>query len=158
IEGNRERFRGLGGWLLGDIPGGRDALRQMVHPALQDLVDELQPNDAQAVMFEWESIAFGARIGITTMFLRLHAKPGRFVGPVTFTNPALPRGRIQMLPAAADVGHIERIQRLAVAGRRPAAILFADLEASTPLAKRLPTATYFTLVRRLTRAFDRCVI
>ena len=26
------------------------------------------------------------------------------------------------------------------------------------LAKRLPTATYFRLVRRLTRAFDRCVV
>jgi class 3 adenylate cyclase len=37
-------------------------------------------------------------------------------------------------------------------------VLFADLEGSTRLAKRLPTASYFTLVRRLTRAADRCVV
>lgn len=42
--------------------------------------------------------------------------------------------------------------------RRPAAILFADLEASSPLARRLSTASYFALGRRLVRAADQCVI
>ena len=50
------------------------------------------------------------------------------------------------------------MQRVSTAGKRPAAVLFADLEGSTQLAKRLPTASYFTLVRRLTRAADRCVV
>src|SRR5262249_12609608 len=35
---------------------------------------------------------------------------------------------------------------------------FADLEGSTALAKRLPTAGYFALIRRLTRAVDRCIV
>jgi len=47
---------------------------------------------------------------------------------------------------------------VAKAGRRPAAILFADLEASSPLARRLSTASYFALGRRLVRAADQCVI
>jgi class 3 adenylate cyclase len=50
------------------------------------------------------------------------------------------------------------MQPVARAGRRPAAILFADLEGSSALSKRLSTANYFALGRRLVRATDRCVI
>jgi class 3 adenylate cyclase len=50
------------------------------------------------------------------------------------------------------------MQRVAKPARRPAAILFADLEASSPLARRLSTASYFALGRRLVRAADQCVI
>jgi class 3 adenylate cyclase len=65
---------------------------------------------------------------------------------------------IGMLAGAGDLGHFARMRQLASAGRRPAAVIFADLEGSAPLAKRLPTATYLRLVRRLTRAADQCVI
>ncbi len=47
---------------------------------------------------------------------------------------------------------------MAKAARRPAAVLFADLEGSTPLSRRLSTASYFSLARRLVRTADRCVI
>jgi class 3 adenylate cyclase len=50
------------------------------------------------------------------------------------------------------------MRRVRRAARRPSAVLFADLEGSSPLAKRLSTASYFTLGRRLVRAADRCVI
>jgi class 3 adenylate cyclase len=62
------------------------------------------------------------------------------------------------LTAQGDLRHFERMQSVAKAGRRPAAILFADLEASSPLARRLSTAGYFALGRRMTRAADQCVI
>jgi class 3 adenylate cyclase len=42
--------------------------------------------------------------------------------------------------------------------RHPAAILMADLEASSPLARRLSTAQYFAFGRRRVRAADRCII
>ena len=45
------------------------------------------------------------------------------------------------LAGVGDLGHFERMQRVARPARRPAAILFADLEASSPLARRLPTAS-----------------
>jgi class 3 adenylate cyclase len=44
------------------------------------------------------------------------------------------------------------------ADRRPAAILIADLEASSALARRLSTASYFAFGRRLVRAADQCVV
>jgi class 3 adenylate cyclase len=37
-------------------------------------------------------------------------------------------------------------------------VLFADLEGSAQLSKQLPTASYFKLVRRITRAADQCVL
>lgn len=42
--------------------------------------------------------------------------------------------------------------------RRPAAVLFADLEASSPLSKRVSTAQYFAFGRRMVRAVDQCLI
>ena len=42
----------VGGWLLADITGGREALREMVHPVLRDLVDELEPCDDDAIWRE----------------------------------------------------------------------------------------------------------
>ena len=62
------------------------------------------------------------------------------------------------MASMGDLGHFARMLSVAKAGRRPAAILFADLEASSPLAKRLSTASYFALGRRLVRAADQCVI
>jgi class 3 adenylate cyclase len=42
--------------------------------------------------------------------------------------------------------------------RRPAAIMFADLEVSSPLAQRLSTAGYFSLARRVARRANQCII
>jgi class 3 adenylate cyclase len=40
----------------------------------------------------------------------------------------------------------------------PAAILFPDLESSSPLARRLPTVAHFALGRRLACAADQCAV
>lgn len=48
--------------------------------------------------------------------------------------------------------------RLVTPDRRPAAILMADLEASSPLARRLSSAQYFGFARRLVRMADQCII
>jgi class 3 adenylate cyclase len=63
-----------------------------------------------------------------------------------------------MMVAHSDAQHLNQIQVVAKAARRPAAVLFADLEGSSPLAKRLSTADYFTLTRRLVTAADQCVV
>jgi class 3 adenylate cyclase len=158
IEEQRAMFVHVGGWLLADIMGGRDALREMVHPALRDLVDRLEPCDDDASWFEYSTRHLGGSIGANTVFQRVRDASGHVVGGLNVTKPAVGMNTIAMLAGAGDLGHFERMQRVATAGKRPAAILFADLEGSTQLAKRLPTASYFTLVRRLTRAADKCVV
>jgi class 3 adenylate cyclase len=57
-----------------------------------------------------------------------------------------------------DLAHLARMDRFTRAGRHPMAILFADLERSSGLVRRLSTADYFTLGRRLVRASDQCVV
>jgi class 3 adenylate cyclase len=58
----------------------------------------------------------------------------------------------------ADLKHLERMSVVARPDRHPAAILMADLDASSALARHLPTAQYFAFVRRLVRTADRCII
>ena len=74
------------------------------------------------------------------------------------SKPAAGMATLGAMTSMADAGHLQRMLRVARAGRRPAAILFADLEASSPLARRLSTASYFALGRRLARAADQCII
>src|SRR3954468_6952895 len=43
VDQVREQFGGLGGSVLADTAGGRNELRELVHPVLRDLVDGLPP-------------------------------------------------------------------------------------------------------------------
>jgi class 3 adenylate cyclase len=52
----------------------------------------------------------------------------------------------------------ERMAALVEPGRRSAAVLFADLQSSGTLSRRLPSAAYFELVRDLTTEMDQAVI
>ena len=63
-----------------------------------------------------------------------------------------------MVTAMADLSHLERLRVVESPRRHPAAILMADLEASSPLARRLSTAQYFSFIRRLVRAADHAII
>jgi class 3 adenylate cyclase len=83
---------------------------------------------------------------------------GTVVGTVLLTKPAVEMNTIAMLCAAGDLEHLERMRQLAELHRRPAAVLFADLEGSAQLSRQLPTEQYFTLIRRITRATDQCII
>jgi class 3 adenylate cyclase len=158
VDELRADFVRVGGWLLADVTGGREAVRAMVDPVLRDLVDELEPRAVDTISAEYPSTHFGSSIGAASVFQRVRDASGRVVGGVCIAKPAVGMATIGMLTGAGDLGHFERMQLVAMAGKRPAGVLFADLEGSTQLAKRLPTASYFTLVRRLTRAADRCVV
>jgi class 3 adenylate cyclase len=90
--------------------------------------------------------------------VRLHDDTGRFAGTALTYKPAASMTVLGTIAGAGDLRHFERMQSVAKPARRPAAILFADLEASSPLARRLSTASYFALGRRLVRAADQCII
>jgi hypothetical protein len=69
----------------------------------------------------------------------------------------MPAARMSQLAAAAlslDLAHLARIRIVEHADRRSAAILMADLEASSPLACRLSSTQYFAFARVLVRAAD----
>jgi class 3 adenylate cyclase len=158
-EWRRAEFERLGPFALACAPGGRDELRDLIDPELADLVDFLQPVDPPSVLArraEWELA--GAKIGSTGLWIRIDDGAGRFAGFCSLVKPAPGMSHLAAASATADLTHLERMQTVADADRRSAAILMADLEASSPLARRLSTAQYFAFTRRLVRAADRCII
>ena len=115
----------------------------------------------------------GAPVTYLITTVRIHDPTGRHTGTALIMKPEAGMAVLATIAVGVDLRHFERMQHVAKAARRPAAILFADLEASSPLARRLPTASYFALGRgrmeifhvaggtvsvRLTDDADGCVI
>jgi len=158
IDINRLFFRGVGGLMLTDTPGGRDELRELVDPALRDIVDELTPAEGTMLSFTTEGFGIAGTGDVPVIAFRVRDANGRLGGTALISKPAAGMAMLAAMTFTADLGHVARMGLVAKAGRRPAAILFADLEASSPLARRLSTASYFALGRRLVRAADQCVV
>lgn len=161
LDQQRDGFSVLGPWALADAPGGREELRQRVDPRLRDIVDGLAPAErSTAIAWATSGSAMGGKIpfDLEHLAVRIRDERAQFVGVMILTMTKVGMSTIGAAAAIGDLGHFERMQRVARAGRRPAAILFADLEGSSSLARRLSTASYFNLGRRLARAADQCVI
>ncbi len=146
------------GFLLTDAGGSHEEVRRLVDPLYHDLIPGLNPGDVAAR----SSVAGGSGIEgfvpVAVTAIRIRDASGRLAGTAIIAKPDVGQATIAAMTAESDPRHLERMQAVARAARRPAAILFADLEASTALAKRLSTAAYFTLGRRWVRGADRCVI
>ena len=159
IEHQRVQFAALGPWALEDLGGDRDALTGSVVPELRDLVAALRPRAAPAVTYEQSSTGpYGGRADIPATALRIRATDGRLAGTAMLYKPRAGMSTLSTMASQGDLGHFDRMQAVAQAARRPAAILFADLEGSSSLSRRLSTASYFALGRRFVRAADACVI
>jgi class 3 adenylate cyclase len=88
---------------------------------------------------------------------RLTDSDGKRVGSINVYTPALPSSVLDLL-VRGDERMFERMSRLVDPGRRAAAILFADLQSSGSLSRRLPSAAYFRLIRDLTTAVDAVIV
>lgn len=86
----------------------------------------------------------------------LIATDGSRIGTVNVYVPAV-AARVMDLLLRGDQPMYERMEKIIAPGRRAAAILFADLQASGALSRRLPSAVYFRLISALTTAIDAVV-
>jgi class 3 adenylate cyclase len=160
-EFRRARFLEMGPYVLASTPGGREELRRVVDPEFADLIDELQPRD---VPDAWpgptpvSSTFAGVEVAASVSLFRIDDRHGHLAGFCELFIPAAGMAQLAAATYTADLEHLERMRVVEHADRRPAAILMADLEASSPLARRLSTARYFAFVRRLVRAADRCIV
>jgi class 3 adenylate cyclase len=153
------RFLEVGRYVLAETPGGRDELRRIIDPELVSLVEELEPRTPPAVWIDESGFSTaGARATGSAMWIRVDDGEGHRVGVCQVPKPAPGMSQLARAAAIADLSHLERMNVVARSDRRPAAILMADLESSSPLARRLSTAQYFAFGRRLVREADRCVI
>lgn len=94
---------------------------------------------------------------LTFLELRLNADDGAFLGVARLVRTALPEGLLARL-GRGDQRLFERMDRVREPGRRPAGILFADLEASGALSRRLSSRGYFKLIRDVTDLIDTSVV
>jgi class 3 adenylate cyclase len=82
---------------------------------------------------------------------------GERIGLVIMYDPALP-ATVMNLVARGDEEMYGRMAKLTDPGRHKAAVLFADLQSSAVLSRRLPSAAYFKLIRAITTAMDEVVV
>jgi class 3 adenylate cyclase len=94
---------------------------------------------------------------LTFLELRVNDDQGEFLGVARLVRAALPEGLLTVL-GRGDRRLFERMDRVSEPGRRAAGILFADLEASGALSRRLSSRGYFDLIRDLTDLIDSSVI
>jgi class 3 adenylate cyclase len=94
---------------------------------------------------------------IVEFCISLTDEKGKTIGGVIMYDPALPASVLNLV-ARGDEEMFGRMARLAEPGRRKAAVLFADLQASAALSRRLPSAAYFKLIRAITTAMDDVVV
>ncbi len=154
----RELFSAFGGLVLADTPGGNDELRALVDSSLSDIVDDLTPVHVAAASGSMHGM--GIRDDHIALFkaLRIRDDAGNLRGTAMLFKPAAGMSILSAMAAERDLGHLERMFSMAQAGRRPAAILFADLEGSSALPRTLSTGSYFAVGRRIVRATDQCVV
>jgi len=144
--------------MLEETPGGRAALRAMVPHELAEIVERAEPSRLPA----WTSV-LDLREGVLPLgevryfAVRARSTEGRALGTIYLYGSTLP-ATLLALVARGNPRLFERMARLVEPGRREAAILFADLQASGALSRRLSSAAYFELIRELTTAMDDAII
>ena len=160
LEAVREHFEALGPYMLAAAEGGREELRELVDPRVRDIVDQLSPADLVNALSVVAAATYSAGMRVETpiTLVPVRDSDGQLVGTVMLRKPAASMAVLGAMAAGGDLRHFERMEQVAKPDRRPAAILFADLESSTSLARRLSTASYFSLGRRMARAADQAVI
>src|SRR5215471_10535579 len=155
----RAGFRALGPYVLASTPGGRGELRRIVHPEFADLVDELQPQELPVTLARRSGMTYaGVQVGTSQVFIRIDDGDGRLAGICQLTKPTVGMSQLTVAAAIADLAHLERMRMLDSPDRHQVAILTADLDGSSPLARRLSSAQFFEFTRRLVRAADQCIV
>jgi class 3 adenylate cyclase len=157
-EDRRTLFSMCGNLVLADADGDREAVRAAIDPTFHDLLEALEPTEQTSVGGVIRSTKRSGSFDVHLLAMRITDAGGRLAGSALITKPPIGMRTISAMLDDLDAGHLERMQHMARPARRPAAILFADLEGSSELARRLATSTYFALGRRLVRAADQCVI
>jgi class 3 adenylate cyclase len=158
LEAFRESFPKWGGFLLDPGPEARASLLAVADPRLRDMVERLSPTPMPSAWPDRTEVRLGnALFAMDAVRVRLLDEAGVLAGVALVAKPAI-RGTVLSMLALGDTRLFDRIFELTSARRRPAAILFADLEGSTALSRRLGAAEYFALLRRFARDGDDVIV
>jgi class 3 adenylate cyclase len=149
--------------LIDHTPGGRDAIRRILTGILgaeaATIVDRVPDHQDPLWVssIKWTTADGMSPVLTSVLATEIHDRSGDFLGTAWIFGTGLPF-RLASALARGDEEALERMAKLAKPGRHAAAILFADLQSSGVLSRRLPSAIYFRVVRALITAIDAVVL
>ena len=157
-EGRKQWIEVNGPFMLHQDPDLVERLAHIVPPDHRELLERLEPRPApprwvSQIVFDGNE--FTGRLHYVGE--RLTDDRGAVFGYIILYGPSLPASVLGML-TRGDASTFARMAALTEPGRRQAAVLFAALEDSGALSRRLPSAVYFELVRELVTAIDAAVV
>jgi class 3 adenylate cyclase len=148
--------------MLHDVPPGDPDFDEVFGNG-RDVAARMEPAAAPAlaatVTTSWPDAVrkFNTWAGdVEILYQRILGPSGSLLGVISISRPAISPTLAARL-SRGERATLERIDRLSEPARRPAAILFADLEASGDLSRRLSSRAYFELIRGLTDLIDSSV-
>lgn len=155
-EESRQRWlRQDAAYVAHDTPGGVARLRELVHPDDLELLDGVEACPPPP-LWGW-TIDLVQEEGLAPASARClavrHETPDGVLGTSLVYGADLPASLLALL-ARGDSGMYSRMARLVEPARRSAAILFVDVCSSARLSRRLPTATYFSVIQTIMTAVD----
>ncbi len=148
----------LGPSIAYDLADGADELCARAAPALAARLVNVVAAVPPSLQLLRSDVKFGtATRPFHIAVVRLYAPDGRFAGTASLVTPALPGSVISLL-GTGNHATLEQMLQLLTPARRPAAVMFVDLEGSAALARRLSTQAFFALIRRLLFRVDEEVV
>jgi class 3 adenylate cyclase len=142
---------------LHDGPDSREDLAALVDERARPIVEAAEPAAPPPRWFIHMKTGGDDDVGVNALGERLVAEDGTLLGNVWVYGSSLPASVLWFV-GQGDQRMFSRLADLIEPARRPAAVLFADVEGSTDLSRRVSSAAYFDLIRRLTATVDAAIL
>ncbi len=144
-------------YALHDGPHSREELAGLVDDRFRRLVEEAEPQEAPPRWTLRMAVGREDDVGVIAHGERVVAADGRSLGYAFIYGSALPASVLWFVNQG-DQRMFHRIAELVEPKRRPAAVLFADIEGSTSLSRRMSSSAFFDLIRGVTGAADDAIL
>lgn len=146
-------------YIAWDTPGGAERVRELYERVTGLPAPGIEAVEPPALWSETITLTLPGQPPFPVKYIacRIYDSNGSFAGTAYFYGSTLP-ARLIALVTRGNEAMFERMAALVEPGRRSAAVLFADMQASGTLSRRLPSAAYFELIRALTGEMDNAVI
>jgi class 3 adenylate cyclase len=160
-ESRKTWWRLDGPFLRHDFRGREDAILDELTAAIP--AEQFLGRSPEEPPIAWAgkfstTFADGPPANVGRLVVRLLRTDGSLAGTMGLYVGGGLRGSVQAMLSRGDDGMFERMAALLEPARRPAAILFCDLEASSVHSRKLSSKAYFGLIRELTTTIDEAVI
>ena len=161
-DSQADMLQHIGPYILSDLEERGRNLQEVLPEPLLGLAEYMTPKECpDVVSFGFQYVDPRPDAGlpgyrVNVCFMRLHDEAGDVYGYLILFFMGM-RPSLMELLVRGDEAMYERMANLQEPAQREGAILFCDLSQSAPLARQLPTARYFRLVRDLWTGIDRAV-